>query len=117
MPDDTPSGVPVEVDDETYETLVLGSRGFVLLDCWAAWCAPCRKTTPIVKALAREYQGKLVVADLDTVANRYTCGKLQLEGLPSFLLYKDGVELERLVGAVGREKFEELLRRHGVIER
>jgi|GEM_PF-838544 len=116
MTETSTAGVPLEIDDETFKARVLGSKGFLLLDCWAAWCAPCRKTTPIIKALAREYPAHLTVAELDTVANRYTCGKLQLEGIPSFLLYKDGVEQERLVGAVDREKFEELLRRHGVID-
>jgi thioredoxin 1 len=115
MNESTPEGVPIEVDDETFPTLVLGSKGFVLLDCWAAWCAPCRLTTPIIRALAREHADRLTVAELDTVANRYTCGKLELEGIPSFLLYKDGRELERLVGAVSREKFEEMLRRHGAL--
>jgi thioredoxin-like negative regulator of GroEL len=115
MPDDRLPGVPLDVDDETFPALVLGSKGFVLLDCWAAWCSPCRKTTPIMRALARDHPDRLVVAELDTVANRYTCGKLQLEGIPSFLLYRDGAEVERLVGAVDREKFDELLRRHRVI--
>ena len=114
MADETPSGVPIDVDDETYKTLVLGAKGFVLVDCWAAWCTGCRKTTPIVRALAREHAGRLTVAELDTVANRYTCGRLELEGLPSFLLYKDGVEVGRLLGAADRVKFDELLARHGV---
>jgi thioredoxin len=116
MADDTPTGVPIEVDDESFKTLVRGSRGFVLLDCWAEWCTGCRKTTPIMRSLAREHAGRVTVAELDTHANRYTAGRLELEGIPSFVLYKDGVELDRIVGAADREKFEAMLRRHGAID-
>jgi thioredoxin 1 len=104
------------VDDETFPERVLKARGFVLVDCWAPWCSGCRKTTPVMRALARDHAGRLTVAELDTQANRYTCGKLALEGIPSFLLYRDGTELERIVGAADREKFEEVLRRHGVLD-
>ncbi len=109
------SGEAIEVDDETYDELVRAAKGPILVDCWAAWCGPCRKTTPIIRALAKDYAETLTVAKLDTEANRYMAGVLELTGIPSFLLYIDGEEVDRLVGGIGREKFEEMLRRHKVI--
>jgi thioredoxin 2 len=106
---------PLIVDDESFEALVLGARGYLLLDCWAAWCQPCRMTHPTIKKLAAAHDAHLTVAKLDTADNRYTASTLQLTGIPSFLLYKDGVELDRLAGGIKRERFEEWLRGHGVI--
>ena len=106
---------PLTVDDETFEAQVLGARGYLLLDCWAAWCQPCRMTHPTIKKLAAEHGEHLTVAKLDTVDNRYTASTLQLTGIPSFILYKDGAEIDRLAGGIQRARFEEWLQGHGVI--
>jgi thioredoxin len=106
---------PIEIDEESYDAQVREAKGAVLVDCWAPWCGPCRMTNPIIRALARDYGDTLTVAKLNSDENRYMSGALELTGLPSFLLYVDGEEVDRLVGGVTRDRFEEMLRRHKVI--
>lgn len=87
------------------------SRGVVLLDCWAVWCGPCRIMEPIVDDLAKEFAGKVTVAKLDVDANPRASQALQVQGIPTFLVFKDGRPVDRLVGAVPKERLAMALKR------
>jgi len=95
-PDD---GKPVVVTDATFERDVLGVKGKpVLLDAWAPWCGPCRMLTPTLDALAKESNGKYVIAKLNTDENPRVASQFRIEALPTMLLFKDGKLVDRLVG-------------------
>ena len=89
---------PVQISDETFATEVLQSDKPVLVDFWAEWCGPCKMLSPIVVDLAREYDDRMKVAQLDVDANPVTAGQFGVMSIPTLILFKGGSEAKRLVG-------------------
>jgi thioredoxin 1 len=100
---------PLHVDDETFETMVLGAELPALVDFWAPWCGPCRMVAPIVKDLARDYQGRAIVAKVNTDQSVGVARELGIMGIPTLILFKGGKEVHRVVGYVPRATLEEKL--------
>lgn len=100
---------PVHVTDETFEEVVLNSMVPVMVDFWAPWCGPCRMVAPIVEDLARAYDGKAVIAKINTDENIQIAGKLGIMGIPTLILFKNGQEVDRVVGFAQRRTLEEKL--------
>jgi thioredoxin len=94
------ANAPLHVTDSEFGKTVLESKQPVLVDFWAAWCGPCRMIAPFVEEIARDYAGKAMVAKLDTDANPQTPMKYGIMGIPTLIIFKDGREVDRIVGAV-----------------
>jgi len=88
----------VQVTDQNFETTVGASTQLVLLDFWATWCAPCKMLKPLVEELAMEYEGRVVIAELDVDANPITASKFGVLSIPSLILFQGGKPAERIVG-------------------
>ena len=95
---------PLEVTDDTFETEVLGSDLPVLVDFWADWCGPCRMIAPSVKEIADEHEGALKVAKVDVDENPAVPGRYAIVGIPTLMLFKNGEVVERIVGALPKER-------------
>jgi thioredoxin 2 len=91
---------PLIVTDATFQQAVLGNRDQpVLLDCWAPWCGPCRMIAPVLEQLAMEANGKYVIAKLNVDENQRVAGQFQVQSIPTMLIFKNGVLVDRLIGA------------------
>ena len=101
----------LEVTDSNFQTEVLDSKTPVLIDFWAAWCAPCRTIAPHVEALANEYTGKLRVGKLDIDSNQGVPQQYDIRSIPTLLIFKEGKVVGQLVGAVPRAKIEDLVKK------
>ncbi|HSJ55702.1 MAG TPA: thioredoxin [Anaerolineae bacterium] len=99
----------MHVTDATFQEVVLGAPVPAMVDFWAPWCGPCRMVAPVVEALAREYDGRAVVAKINTDENQQLAGRLGIMGIPTLILFKDGQEVDRVVGFVPRKTLEERL--------
>lgn len=89
----------IEVNADTFEKEVVQSEIPVLVDFWGPQCKPCLALMPHVEKLAEKYEGKLKVTKVDASQNRRLCINLRVLGLPTFLFYKNGEEVNRLGGS------------------
>lgn len=89
----------VYVNDQDFESQVLKSADPVIVDFWATWCGPCQFIAPYYESLSNEYQGKLKFAKVDTDENPRSPGRYGIQGIPTFIIFKGGQEVARIVGA------------------
>jgi thioredoxin 1 len=98
------------VTDESFESQVLRAAKPTLVDFWAEWCGPCKMIGPVVEQVAAEYADKVRVVKMDVDANPKTTLSLGIRGIPTLILFKDGVETKRIVGYRTKEALvDELL--------
>lgn len=83
----------------------------VLIDFWADWCAPCHMMTPIVEALAGKYDGKVAFAKVNVDENSSIAVEYGITAIPTFIIFKNGKFLDVVVGAVGEEGLEAMLKK------
>ncbi len=76
----------------------------VLTDFWASWCPPCRIMGPIMDELAKEYDGKAIIAKYSVEENTAVADKMGVQSIPSFFLYKNGEVVDRWTGALAKEE-------------
>ena len=101
----------VHLSDDSFENDALKSATPVLVDFWASWCAPCKAISPLIDALAAEYDGKVKIAKLNVDENPATPGKYGVRGIPTLILFKDGKVVDQVVGAVPKNQLEALLKK------
>jgi thioredoxin 1 len=101
-----------EVTDASFETVVLGSDQPVLVDFWAAWCAPCRMLAPTVDAVAEKYAGTARVVKVNVDENPAVSQRFGIKGIPTLILFKGGKEEERVVGATSKDAISRILDKH-----
>ncbi|MCW4036875.1 MAG: thioredoxin [Candidatus Bathyarchaeota archaeon] len=108
---DTPSSNPVDLTDGTFGDFVQGNP-FVVVDCWAPWCGPCRMVSPVVEELARDYAGRIIFGKLNVDENRGVAGRFGVMSIPTLLVFKGGRLVDRIVGAMPRRALEPKITRH-----
>jgi thioredoxin 1 len=91
---------PVHVSDASFEKAVLQSTIPVIVDFWAPWCTPCKMVAPVLDKLAKEYDGKLLIAKVNTDDNPEWAGKYGVQGIPTMLFVANGKIVHRQVGAL-----------------
>ena len=90
----------IHVSDSSFEQDVLKSNVPVLLDFWAEWCGPCKMIAPILDQIATEYAGKVLVAKMNVDENPKTPMKFNVRGIPTLILFKNGLLEGQKIGAV-----------------
>ena len=88
------------VSDAEFHKEVIESDLPVLVDFWAPWCGPCQRIGPILEELAGDYAGRLRIAKVNTEENQVQAGEYGVRGIPTMILFKNGNEVDRIVGAL-----------------
>lgn len=96
---------PIVVSDRNFDQTIK-NYPLVVVDCWAAWCAPCRAIAPVVEELAKDYTGKVVFGKLNVDENPETTQKFGIMAIPTLLVMKNGNEVDRIVGALPKNQLE-----------
>ncbi len=105
------SGNIVNLSDADFDKTV-GSSPKLVIDCWAPWCGPCKMVAPTFEALAKDYEGKVVFAKLNTDEASKTAMSLSIHSIPTLIFFKDGQQVERLTGAHPKASIESVLKKH-----
>ena len=96
---------PIVVSDRNFDQTVK-NYPLIVVDCWAAWCAPCRAIAPIVEELAKEYSGKVVFGKLNVDENPETAQRYGVMAIPTLLVMREGKEVDRVVGVLPKNQLE-----------
>jgi thioredoxin 1 len=89
-----------KTNDQDFKADVLESDKFVLVDFWAEWCGPCRMVGPVVEELAKDYEGKAVIGNVNVDTNPEVAAKYGIRSIPTILFIKNGEVVDKSVGAV-----------------
>lgn len=100
---------PVRVGDEDLGRLVRGAEVPVVVDFYADWCGPCKVMAPVLDDFAREHQGELLVAKLDTDRNPDSARQYGIRGIPTLIVFDGGEEVARQTGAVPKAELEKMV--------
>ncbi len=99
----------IECNEDNFNKQVLGEALPVLVDFWAPWCGPCNMITPIVEAVAKDYEGKLKVVKVNIQDNETIGATYKLRSIPALFLFKDGEIIGKKIGTVTQEELETFL--------
>ncbi len=93
-----------QLTDETFASAVESEGVIAMVEFWASWCMPCRMLEPVVRQLASEFEGRVVVGQVDTDQNRDLAHRFDVNAVPTIVLFKDGDPVGRFVGLTGFDK-------------
>jgi len=99
------------LNESNWEEEVIKSNIPVMIDFWAAWCAPCLIISPVVEEISNEYGDKIKVGKLNVDENPSIAGRYSIMGIPTILFFKDGNIVDQVVGAVPKRILEEKVKK------
>ena len=100
----------VILNDSTFDYKI--SKGVALVDFWAVWCQPCKIQGPIVSDLADDLQEKALICKIDIEKNKKIATKLEIRNIPTIIIFKNGKEVERLIGLKSKNVLKKAVERH-----
>ena len=98
--------------DATFDEKVLKSGKLAVVDFSAAWCGPCRMVTPIIHELAAEYEGRIIVGEVNVDENPMITAQFKVRNIPTVLFIKNGEVVDKQVGAVPRASYKGLVEKN-----
>ena len=105
------SGEVLILDDNNLAETVR-EHPFVVLDCWAEWCGPCKMVAPVIEELAKEYAGRITFAKLNIDANMDTATKYRISAIPTMLVFRNGEMAGQIIGALPKNHIEQKLQEY-----
>jgi thioredoxin 2 len=100
---------PLAISDQSFDAVIRGTQVPVLVDFYADWCGPCKIMGPVLDDIARRRAGDVLVTKLDTDKNPATQLRFGVRGIPTLILFRNGKEAGRRVGAAPPAEIESLL--------
>ena len=97
------------ISEEDFKATVQSQTGPFLVDFTASWCGPCKALAPVLDLLNDEYQGKITIVKVDVDQNRPLAGAFGIRSVPTLILFKDGAEVDKKLGALNKAQLEQFI--------
>ncbi|MGO8805116.1 MAG: thioredoxin [Candidatus Bathyarchaeia archaeon] len=105
------SNQPMTVTDDSFHKAVQ-THDLLVVDFWAPWCGPCRMVGPIIEALSAEYTGEATFGKMNVDENQVVPSSFGIMSIPTIIIFSQGKEVERLVGAYPKVHIEAMIKRY-----
>jgi thioredoxin 1 len=102
----------ITLNEDNFDDHVSQANGPILIDFWAAWCAPCKVVAPSLDKLAEEMAGRAVVAKVDVDSNGDLANRFGIRSIPTLMVFKDGKVVDQLIGAAPKDQIQSMIERH-----
>ncbi len=102
----------ITITESSFDEVVLQAAVPVLVDFWAEWCGPCKMLAPTIEELAGDYSGKAVVGKVNVDQNPGLAEKYGIRGIPTLIIFKNGENVEQVVGVQPKQALQELIDKH-----
>jgi len=99
----------IELTNDNFDNF-LKEKEFVIVDFWAPWCMPCRMVSPIIENLSKKYEGKISFGKLNVDQQQDIAVKFGIMSIPTIIIFQNGKEVDRIIGAMPEEMFEERIK-------
>lgn len=97
-----------ELNDNNFKKFT-SENGIVLVDIWATWCVPCKTISPMIDEISNEFKNKVKVGKLDADPNPTTITEMKIRNVPTLVVYKNGIEVERHSGVTNKKDISKML--------
>jgi len=101
----------LQVTDENFDEEIINSNLPAMVDFWAEWCGPCKMVSPAVEELAKEYNGRIKITQMDVDGNRQTPARFGIRNIPTLMLFKGGEVVKTIIGAQSKSYIDEELKK------
>lgn len=91
---------PIDLTSANFDEIIVNSDIPVIVDFWASWCGPCKMFAPVFNEVSKKYPLKAVFAKVNTEVEQTISGKYHIMSIPTLIVYKNGVEVKRVSGAL-----------------
>lgn len=98
------AAVPVALGDDDFDQFVSSATLPVVVDFFSPGCGPCRVLAPVLKECAGRYLGRVIIAVVDTSRYQRIAGRYRIKGVPTLIIFNQGREVDRMVGAPSRQE-------------
>ncbi len=102
----------ITLNEDNFDDKVSKAAGPILIDFWAAWCAPCKAVAPSLEALAEEMEGRANVAKVDVDSNGDLANRFGIRSIPTLMVFKNGKVVDQLVGAAPKDQIQRMMEKH-----
>ncbi len=100
----------IEINDDSFEKIVLKSDKPVMVDFWAPWCGPCKAIAPTIDALEKEFGDKMTFVKVNVDDNPVSPSKYGVQAIPTLIFFKNGEKADQITGMVAKQKLEETIK-------
>lgn len=102
----------ITLNEDNFDERVGKAAGPILIDFWAAWCAPCKVVAPSLEALADEMEGRANVAKVDVDSNGDLANRFGIRSIPTLMVFKNGKVVDQLIGAAPKDQIQRMVEKH-----